>query len=235
MSNKSSPMPVIGPQTVYLFDLDNTLYPPEKNLFAHVDVRMTAFIEEKLGLTHDEAFFIQKKYWKEYGTTLSGLMQFHGLEPDEFLDFVHDIDVSPLTPDPELSTALANLPGKKYIFTNGTQKHAERVSDRLGVLHHFDDIFDIRAADYVPKPDKNVYHKLIANYDINPDKTIFFEDMARNLLPAHELGMTTVWLKPKLSEDAPQHAKIGHEGADGGHINYEIDNLVDFLSLMNGK
>ncbi len=102
-------------------------------------------------------------------------------------------------------------------------------------MHHFDDIFDIRAADYVPKPDKNVYHKLIANYDINPDKTIFFEDMARNLLPAHELGMTTVWLKPKLSEDAPQHAKIGHEGADGGHINYKIDNLVDFLSLMNGK
>ena len=110
MSNKSSPMPLIGPQTVYLFDLDNTLYPPEKNLFAHVDMRMTAFIEKKLGLTHDEAFFIQKKYWKEYGTTLSGLMQFHGLEPDEFLDFVHDIDVSPLTPDPELSTALANLP-----------------------------------------------------------------------------------------------------------------------------
>jgi putative hydrolase of the HAD superfamily len=162
-------------------------------------------------------------------------MQFHGLEPDEFLDFVHDIDVSPLSPDPELSSALENLPGKKYIFTNGTQKHAERVGDRLGVLRHFDDIFDIRAADYVPKPDKNVYHKLIANYDINPDETIFFEDMARNLLPAHELGMTTVWLKPKLSDDAPQHAKIGHEGADGEHIHYEIDNLVDFLSLMNGK
>lgn len=228
-------MPEIGPETVLLFDLDNTLYPPEKNLFALVDVRMTVFIQEKLGLEHDEALHIQKKYWQEFGTTLAGLMKLHNLEPDEFLDFVHDIDITPLSPNPELSVVLDSLPGKKYIFTNGTHQHAERVSDRIGVLEHFEGIFDIRAAEYVPKPNREVYHKLVSSFGINPEQTIYFDDIARNLLPAHEMGMTTVWLKPKPSDNAPFHAKIGHQEADGRHIHYVIDGLVDFLSLLNGK
>lgn len=226
--------PNINHVNTWLFDLDNTLYPPEQDLFALVDVRMTTFIREKLNVGHDEAFHLQKKYWQEYGTTLAGLMQEHSLEPDLFLDFVHDIDVSELPADPALSMALEKLPGKKYIFTNGTTQHAERVGGKLGVLHHFEDIFDIRRADYIPKPAPEVYDKLLDDFKLNPAETIFFEDMARNLKPAHDKGMTTVWLKPKISDTAPPHAKISHEGASADHIHYEIDNLVGFLNLLSG-
>ena len=213
----------------WIFDLDNTLYPPELDLFAKVDVRMTSYIQDRLSLSHDEAFRLQKLYWKEYGTTLSGLMEEHKLSPDDFLDFVHDIDVSRLSPDPELDQALAGLNGIKYIFTNGTTQHAENVSQQLGIRHHFEDIFDIRAADYIPKPQKSAYEKMITHFGINPAESIFFEDMARNLPPAAELGLKTVWVRPALAPDAPAHAHISHEQSDLHKFDYVVDALAPFL------
>ena len=209
----------------WVFDLDNTLYPASQNLFAQIDKRMTAFIGEALAVERDKAYRLQKQFLGEYGTTLAGLMNKHGLPPGPFLDFVHDIDVSPLTPDPKLSNALANLPGKKYIFTNGTQKHAERVSDRLGVLHHFDDIFDIVSADFIPKPSLETYKKIIEKYKIEPQYSIFIEDIARNLKPAHELGMKTVW----IINDEPWAAEF----SNSNFINYRTDKLSKFLKEIN--
>ena len=140
--------------TTWIFDLDNTLYPSECNLFAQVDQRMGQFIAELLGVSYEEAKRVQKDYYYRYGTTLAGLMREHKLPPERFLDFVHDIDLAPVCEAPELGAALARLPGRKFIFTNGSRAHAERVAEKLGVLHHFDELFDIVAGDYVPKPSR---------------------------------------------------------------------------------
>ncbi|MGY9015462.1 MAG: pyrimidine 5'-nucleotidase, partial [Rhodospirillales bacterium] len=140
----------------WVFDLDNTLYPASCNLFAGVDVRIREFVADFLGLEQDEAYKVQKQFFKEYGTTLRGLMDVHGMAPKEYLDYVHAIDLSPVVANPELDKALAALPGRKIIFTNGDTPHAERVMDRLGVKQHFEPVFDIVAAGYVPKPNPSV-------------------------------------------------------------------------------
>ncbi len=214
----------------WVFDLDNTLYPAGQNLFAQIDVRMTAFIQEALKIDRDEAYRVQKEFLGEYGTTLSGLMNVHGLPPGPFLDFVHDIDVSILTPDPQLADAIAALPGQKFIFTNGTVSHAENVSNRLGIAHLFDDIFDIVAADYKPKPQAEIYPRMLAHFGIEAHKSAFFEDMARNLTPAHKIGMKTVLVtqegedgvgKMNMPEKYRQH--------DEAHIDVTITDLTGFL------
>ena len=215
----------------WVFDLDNTLYAPGKNLFAQIDVRMTAFIQDALGVDKQEAYRVQKQFLGEYGTTLSGLMQEHGLPPGPFLDFVHDIDVSVLDPDPKLAQALAALPGRKFIFTNGTLAHAERFATRLGIMGHFDDVFDIVAADYQPKPNAEPYPKMLARFGIEAQRTAFFEDMARNLTPAHKLGITTILVaedgtdvneKMNMPEQYRQH--------DAAHIDVTTDDLTALLS-----
>lgn len=220
----------------WVFDLDNTLYPPERDLFALVDVRMTDFIKKTLAINHDQAATIQKKYWMDYGTTLRGLMVKHDIKPDVFLDFVHDIDVSELNPDPELDKVLSELEGPKFIFSNGTTLHAENVANQLGILHHFDDVFDIRAGDYVPKPQADVYDKMLAKFSIDPKRSVFFEDIARNLAPAANLGMTTVWLRPPLDKNTPPHNKISYagtyEGTEEDYIDHIIDALVPFLKTL---
>src|SRR5215470_11101633 len=137
--------------TDWVFDLDNTLYPARCNLFAQVDRRIGLFIEGLLGLEQGPARELQKRYFREHGTTLRGLMTHHGIDPRAFLDFVHEIDLAPVPPSPALDAALAALPGRKFIFTNGSVAHADRVMGRLGVAHHFEGIFDIVAADYLPK------------------------------------------------------------------------------------
>lgn len=217
----------------WVFDLDNTLYPPSRDLFALIDVRMTGFIQTLLNIDKNAAFSLQKKYLMEYGTTLNGLMGEHNINPDDFLNYVHDIDASKLAPDTALNEALNAFSGKKYIFTNGTVQHAENICTHLGILPHFTDIFDIRAGDYVPKPHPPVYDKMLTQFGIDADATAFFEDMARNLPPAAELGMTTIWLRPPLAHDAPKHVKFSHKGAQesikAGHIDYVIDALVPFL------
>ncbi len=209
---------------VWIFDLDNTLYPSHCNLFSQIDKKMGEFVSNFLQIDHAEAKIIQKKYFHEYGTTLSGLMKRHDITPDDFLHYVHDIDVSQLARAERLSQALDQLEGRKIIFTNGSEAHATNVSRQLGIDHHFDHIFDIKSADYIPKPDITIYEKLVRELDIVPEQAVLFEDMAKNLKPAHELGMTTVWI--------PNDEHWSHETSDGDHIHHIADDLSDWLHTL---
>ena len=178
----------------WIFDLDNTLYPASAALFPLIDKRMTAFVAEQLNLPLDEAFRLQKTWFLEHGTTLSGMMVEHGVDPHAFLAFVHDIDMAALTADERLASAIALLPGRKLIFTNGDEAYARRVLDRLGLGNSFEAIHDIHATAYQPKPHPAAYDGLCAAYAIDPTRALFAEDMARNLKPAKALGMTTLWV-----------------------------------------
>ncbi len=207
----------------WVFDLDNTLYPAASNLFAQVDRRMTRFIADFLGLDWESAYRLQKTYFRRHGTTMRGLMNEHGMAPGPFLDYVHDIDLSPVAPDPALDAALARLKGRKIVFTNGPTDHAERVMDRLAVRRHFEAVFDIVAADYVPKPEPSVYAALVRRHRLDPATTVMVEDIARNLAPAAALGMTTVWVR---AGDAPG---IGDDGGDADHV---VDDLTQWLGEL---
>jgi len=211
----------LGHAEAWIFDLDNTLYPASCDLFAQIDKRMQGFIARFLGLDLESAFRIQKKYFREHGTTLRGLMDLHGLEPTEFLDYVHDIDLSIVPTSPDLDTVLDRLPGRKFIFTNASADHARRVMTRLGVSRHFDEVFDIICAGYVPKPDPRAYSMMIERYGLAPRSTVMVEDIARNLAPAAALGMTTVWLRTG--------SRFGEEGSDGDHVHHVVDDLVGWL------
>jgi len=206
---------------VWVFDLDNTLYPRDCNLFAQIDVKMKAFISELLNVNVEEAHRIQKQYFRTYGTTLRGLMDNHGLTPEKFLDYVHDIDVSPVPPNPALNNVLHRIDGRKVIFTNGSVAHAENVLGRIGITHHFEGIFDIIAADYVPKPERSAYEVFVREHNVDPTRAVMLEDIARNLEPAHAMGMTTVWIRSKDDHSAM--------GADGDHVNHVIEDLVEWL------
>ena len=208
----------------WIFDLDNTLYPAACNLFLQVDRRIQEFVMDLLRLGPDQARQVQKDYFHKYGTTLNGLIQHHGIEPSVYLDFVHDIDVSPVPPSPSLDAALGRLPGRKLVYTNGSVPHADRVMERLGVSHHFDGIFDIVAADYVPKPDPGAYDEFVRRFGVAPEHSVMVEDIARNLAPAHALGITTVWLR------SDHHWSGG--SADDPHIDHVIDDLVDWLDAV---
>ncbi len=179
----------------WVFDLDNTLYSPEEDIFSQIDKRMTEFIISKFSVNEEEAFNIQKKYFLEYGTTLSGLMKRENIDPDEFLEFVHDINLEILKPNIELSKIIKNLPGEKFIFTNGSKKHAENVLKQLEMSGIFDDIFDIKDSNFIPKPNINAYLNFIDKTKIEPDVSIMFEDIGRNLEAAKKLGMRTVLIK----------------------------------------
>jgi putative hydrolase of the HAD superfamily len=220
---EDGPSVVLDHIDTWIFDLDNTLYPAACNLFAQIDVRMTAFIAETLDVDPVEARRLQKSYFHEHGTTLNGLMTLHGIAPADFLEYVHDIDLSAVAAAPELEQRLAGLPGCKIVFTNGSQAHAERVLDRLGVGHHFRDIFDIHAAAYVPKPSAETYAGLISRFSVDPARAIMFDDLSRNLLPAHRLGMTTVWV------DTASEWSRAPEPDDSSHIDYVCDDLLGFL------
>ena len=214
----------------WVFDLDNTLYPTDYNLFHQIDVRMTGFIQRVLNVDKDEAFRLQKDYLGEYGTTLSGLMNRHNIPPDEFLEFVHDIDVTVLSPDPDLAAAIDALPGRKFIFTNGTTVHADRVSERLGVRHLFTDMFDIVAANYIPKPNADIYPTMTERFGINANQAVFFEDMARNLAPAHKIGMQTVLVRNE-DDDGDGHVGMNGRGPmeEINFIDHKTTDLTAFL------
>jgi putative hydrolase of the HAD superfamily len=205
----------------WIFDLDNTLYPASAHLFPQIDRRMKAFIADSLKLSLDDAFALQKRYYWTYGTTLRGLMLNHNVEPDHFLEYVHDIDHSVLTTDSRLSAALAGLPGRKFIYTNGSERHAVNVMDRLGITNHFDGIFDIRAGNYIPKPEPAPYAELVARHAISPANAVMFEDIHRNLKPAADLGMTTVWVQH------PENPAKADE--DLSHCRFVTDDLIGWL------
>jgi putative hydrolase of the HAD superfamily len=215
--------------TYWIFDLDNTLYPASTNLFGQIDVRMTEFVAELLNVSLTAARDIQKSYYREHGTTLNGLMRLHGVDPERYLAFVHDIDRSVLAADGNLASAVERLPGKRYIFTNGCTRHADEVLKRLGLTHLFDEIWDIRTIDYRPKPDLESYRLVLRRADVEPGKAAMFEDAARNLVPAHALGMTTVWLKngSEWSKQGPAHPIATEE-----HIHFETEDLADFLNSI---
>ena len=202
-----------------MFDLDNTLYPHHLNLWQQVDDRIRAFIADYLKVPTDEAFRVQKDYYKRYGTTMRGLMTEHGLDPDDYLDFVHRIDHSPLEPNPALGAALAKLPGRKLILTNGTRKHAEAVMARLAVREHFEDVFDIVAAELEPKPAVKTYERFLSLHAVDPTSAAMFEDLARNLEAPHALGMTTVLVVPEGDGEIVRE-DWELEGRDAGHVDH---------------
>lgn len=212
----------------WIFDLDNTLYPHHLNLWQQVDVRIRDYIVDLLKITHDEAFRLQKDYYRRYGTTLRGLMEEHGLDPDKFLEIVHQIDHSPLMPNPALGTAIAALPGRKFILTNGTRGHADAVMERIGIAQHFDDIFDIRAAELEPKPRRIVYERFLARHRVHAERAAIFEDLARNLEVPHALGMTTVLVVPQGAQVVLRE-EWELAGRDATHVDFVTDDLAAFL------
>lgn len=208
----------------WIFDLDNTLYPAKVNLFGQVDTRMRQFISRTLGVDLQEAQGIQKHYFETYGTTLRGLMDHHHVAPLDFLNFVHDVDMDALEPDATLATTLQALPGRKLVFTNADGAYAERVLQRLGLSHSFDAVHCIIAGDMVPKPQKPAYDKLIAAHNITPHTSVFFEDVAINLVPAKALGMTTVWIETGEPWSGP--------AVDAQAIDHRIPTLTPWLTAM---
>lgn len=198
---ESSAKPSAGPANfeaidTFIFDLDNTLYPVETQFMALIEARMTAFVQKITDLPHDQARALQKAYWTEHGTTLAGLMANHSVDPRAFLDEVHDVSLERLTPDPELRSAIARLPGRRLVYTNGGSKHAERVLERLELADLFEHVFHLEAADFVPKPNRSAYEAMARAHAVAPQRTAFFEDSEKNLRPAAELGMTTVLVGP---------------------------------------
>jgi putative hydrolase of the HAD superfamily len=212
---------------VWLFDLDNTLYPAGCRLFDQIDVKMKTFISELLDVDRDEAHRIQKDYFHTHGTTLRGLMNANGIEPGPFLDFVHDIDLSELPASAKMEQALDALPGRKIVFTNASLDYAERVLDQLAIRHHFEDIFDIIAAEYRPKPDIIAYHALIERFEVDPTRAAMVEDMSVNLAPARDLGMTTVWV--------PRDLEAARETGADDHVDHLVEDLEVWLHGLTQK
>jgi putative hydrolase of the HAD superfamily len=206
----------------WIFDLDNTLYPASCNLFDQIHRRMGEFISGLLDVDLDEARRLQKIYFREHGTTLRGLMTVHKIDPKDFLDHVHQIDLAPIPPDAALAAALAALPGRKLVFTNGTVCHAENILSHLGIEGHFAGLFDIEACGYVPKPDPAGYDALVRRFGIVPARAAMIEDMAKNLAPAAALGMTTVWLRGTID--------WAREGAEADYVHHVAEALAPFLA-----
>ena len=215
----------------WVFDLDNTLYPHDVNLWQQIDVRIRDFIATFLDLSPSQAFRVQKDYYRRYGTSMRGLMIEHGLEPEAFLSFVHAIDHSPLVPNPALGAAIGNLTGRKLILTNGTRSHAHAVLERLSIARYFDDVFDIVAAELDPKPLPEIYQRFLAAHTVDPTRAAMFEDLARNLSVPHALGMTTVLVMPEASCEVRREA-WELEGRDAPDTDHVTTDLVGFLQRI---
>ncbi|MEO0620015.1 MAG: pyrimidine 5'-nucleotidase, partial [Pseudomonadota bacterium] len=209
---------------IWVFDLDNTLYPSSCNLFELVSDKMNTFIKEFLNVDLAEAKRIRHDYYLKYGTTLSGLMQAHDLEPDKFLSFVHDIDHSRLEENPELGAAIRALPGRKLIYTNGSVAHAEGVAGKIGILDAFDGVFDIKAANYVPKPEDKAFEQFLTDHNVDPSRAAMFEDLPHNLAPAHARGMTTVLVHSDF-DDHPSQATAS-ANALPAHVHHRTEDLT---------
>jgi putative hydrolase of the HAD superfamily len=214
----------------WIFDLDNTLYPSHAKLWPQVDERITLFLADLLGLDQMSARALQKYYYTRYGTTLKGLMDEHAIDVHEFLDFVHSIDLSLLDPDPVLGLAIEALPGRKLILTNGSRQHALNVAGKLGILDHFEEIFDIVAADLVPKPEARTYERFLDKHGVDPTGAAMFEDLAKNLVVPSALGMTTVLVLPRSVD--PFRETDEQAAVVAPYIHYTTTDLARFLSGM---
>ena len=176
----------------WVFDMDDTLYPPECGLMGRVQDRINAFFVRTVGMEAAEARVLQRQYLRDHGTSLSGLMLNHDVDPHAFLDEVHRVELDCLTPDPMLREGLARLPGRRLVFTNGAAAHAERVLAALEIADLFDDVFHIEASDLIPKPDPRAFARMIELHGVDPRRAAFFEDTEKNLKPAADMGMATV-------------------------------------------
>lgn len=204
--------------TDWVFDLDNTLYPPEARLFAQIEVRMTDFVMRALGVDHAEANHLRDHYWRLYGTTLAGLMHEHGVDPGPYLTDVHEISFDSLSPDPDLRAAIADLPGRRIVYTNGSAPYAARVLEARGLSGLFDGIYGVEHADFHPKPQRIAFETVFARAGITPQRAAMFEDDPRNLAVPHEMGMRTVHVAP--------------ERATGAHIQHHTADLPRFLAAL---
>jgi putative hydrolase of the HAD superfamily len=206
--------------TTWVFDLDNTLYPHEARLFDQIEVRMTDWVMRALNLDRARADALRAEYWQTYGTTLAGLMEVHGLDPDPYLTEVHDIDFSVLTPNPALAQAIRALPGRRIVYTNACVPYAEKVVAALGLGGLFDALYGVENAGFQPKPKAEAFARVFGQDGLDPTRAAMFEDDARNLAVPHALGMRTVHVAP-----APEPA---------AHIQYHTDNLGGFLARLVG-
>lgn len=208
----------------WIFDLDLTLYPPEANIMAQVRDRIALFVQDYFKISSEEAHHIRHQYWRKYGTTLGGLMREHHVDPHDYLDFVHDVDLSLLMFAPQLRAQIEVLPGRKLIFTNADKPYADRVLIASGLDNLFEDVFDIHRMGHRPKPHPDSYAALCSELEIDPKTSLFVEDSAHNLVPAKAMGMTTIWVK---------HA--GEADSSGGvdHIDHEIADVTEWLSSIH--
>lgn len=217
----------------WIFDLDNTLYPAHVDLFSQINKQITDYIAKTLDVGDEEATAQRQEYYHEYGTTLRGLMIEHKIDPDDYLRHVHDIDYSNIKPDHALGGAIEALPGRKFIFTNGDRPHAERTAAALGITDHFEDIFDIVAADLMPKPNRETYELFLKRTGVSPVRSAMFEDLARNLEVPHRLGMRTVLIVPEGSR-AVFREGWEMEGDNAPHVDFVTDHLSGFLTAVEG-
>ena len=211
----------------WVFDLDNTLYSADSGIFQQVSELMGKFVSKHLNIDIKEAKKIQRKYYKKHGTTLRGMMDNHGVDPDTFLNEVHQLDYSIVEPDQKLNEELDKLRGKKIIYTNANLQHVNQVLARLELTNMFDDIFDIKMADYIPKPELNPYKQFIDKFNINTSCAIMFDDIAKNLVPAKDLGFTSVWINAGYENFSDDIA------SSRGSLDYETKDLSSFLNGIN--
>jgi len=214
----------------WVFDLDNTLYPADCDLWPKIDQRITLYLSHLFGLDGMSSRALQIYYYQRYGTTLCGLMEEHGIGPDDFLDFTHDIDRSSLLPNLALATAITALPGRKLILTNGSREHALRTARALGLAAMFEDIFDIADADFVPKPAAATYDRFFERHAVDPARAVMFDDLAINLIVPHERGMTTVLVVPKPGQLDHRDAFEIFRDAAPPYIDFVASDLARFLT-----
>lgn len=209
----------------WIFDLDLTLYRPEANIMSQVRDRIALYVEQYFQIESEAAHEIRHRYWKKYGTTLGGLMAEHLVDPHDYLDFVHDVDLGLLAPDPDLKQYITSLPGRKIIFTNADAPYAKRVLVACGLDGVFEDVFDIHRMQHLPKPSVASYNSLCSELTIEPTRALFIEDSAHNLVPAKALGMTTIWVKHDGEADS----------SDAAYIDYEIADVTKWLASVHGR
>lgn len=211
----------------WIFDLDNCLYPASAGLFDLIDERMSAYIQRLLDCDPIEAKRVQKAHFHEHGTTLAGLMKDHGVDPHHFLEDVHDIALDRVQCDERLARLLPRLPGRRFVFTNGDAPYARRVLERIGIGEHFDELHDIHASRYRPKPDPHGYALLCERFAIDPSRALLVDDMAQNLAPAKALGMTTIWVD--------NGSERGNHNYDEGIVDERIADVGDWLESILGE
>ena len=211
----------------WIFDLDNTLYSADSGIFQQVHTLMSKFVSAHLNIDIKKAKELQRKYYRQHGTTLRGLMDNHNVDPDHFLSEVHQLDYSIVGPNFKLNRELKKLKGRKIIYTNANRQHANDILIRLELTNVFDNIFDIKTANYIPKPEASPYEQIISEFNIDPITTIMFDDIAKNLVPAKNVGFASVWIDvgyENFSDDIAKSKK---------YLDYETKDLSLFLDEVN--